>query len=98
MSDTKPDCYACRWRRPIPGDAHSSCAHPTMAPALDSPEGEYFQLMGKAAGAIGPLHHPDAIMVKGHPHGIRSGWFNHPFNFDPTWLLECNGFEPKETL
>ncbi len=31
--------------------------------------------------------------VKGHLVGIRGGWFHHPYNFDPTWLLECDGFE-----
>ena len=31
--------------------------------------------------------------VKGDPHGIKSGWFMWPFNFDPTWLEECDGFE-----
>lgn len=30
--------------------------------------------------------------VKGNPHGIRSGWFLWPLNFDPTWLEECDGF------
>ena len=47
-------------------------------------------------------HHPDAapaqsrmLSVKGHIHGIQSGWFNWPYNFDPTWLLECNGFKAK---
>jgi hypothetical protein len=35
--------------------------------------------------------------VKGHPQGIRGGWFMWPVNFDPTWLMECDGQEPKET-
>ncbi len=35
--------------------------------------------------------------VKGHPVGIKGGWFHHPINFDPTWLLECDGFERKES-
>jgi hypothetical protein len=30
--------------------------------------------------------------VEGHPQGIKSGWFIWPLNFDPTWLLSCNGF------
>ncbi len=33
--------------------------------------------------------------VKGNSHGIRSGWFSHPHNFDPVWLESCNGFEQK---
>jgi len=38
----------------------------------------------------------NGIKVVGNPHGIRSGWFTHPLNFDPRWLEECSGFEPKE--
>jgi len=34
--------------------------------------------------------------VKGNPHGIRSGWFFWPWNFDPTWLISCTGFKKKE--
>ena len=35
----------------------------------------------------------DAI-VKGNPHGIKMGWFVWPYNFDPVWLVSCNGFKP----
>jgi hypothetical protein len=28
--------------------------------------------------------------VKGDAHGIRSGWFFWPFNYDPTWLVSCD--------
>ena len=36
--------------------------------------------------------------VTGNPHGIRSGWFLWPLNFDPTWLESCDGFsdDPKD--
>jgi hypothetical protein len=33
--------------------------------------------------------------VKGNAHGIRSGWFFWPVNFDPVWLESCDGFEKK---
>ena len=39
----------------------------------------------------GPL-----LNIIGDPHGIRSGWFLWPLNFDPTWLKNCNGFKGKE--
>lgn len=32
----------------------------------------------------------------GEEHGIRNGWFFHPFNFDPIWLRYCDGFEAKK--
>jgi len=38
-----------------------------------------------------------SIKVKGHEHGIKNGWFMFPYNFDPTWLLECDGFEGCES-
>lgn len=31
--------------------------------------------------------------IEGNPHGIASGWFNWPYNFDPTWLDNCDGHE-----
>lgn len=34
--------------------------------------------------------------VTGHPTGIARGWFVWPFNFDPTWLINCDGFTPKD--
>ena len=34
--------------------------------------------------------------VKGSPHGIKSGWFLWPFNFDPVWLENCDGFKKKQ--
>lgn len=61
----KPDCYTCRFRESLPGDAHSKCTNGTAE-------------------------------VTGDAHGVRNGWFNHPWNFDPTWLRTCDGHEPKK--
>lgn len=30
--------------------------------------------------------------VSAHAYGVRSGWFTWPFDFDPVWLLNCDGF------
>lgn len=37
-------------------------------------------------------------VVRGNPHGIKMGWFLWPLNFDPTWLISCDGFssDPKD--
>jgi len=42
--------------------------------------------------------HPEVakLVIKGNPTGIRRGWFIWPFNYDPVWLDECNGFKEKE--
>jgi len=60
-----PNCYKCKFRRNVPGDAHSQCIN------------KYAK-------------------VKGHETGIRGGWFFHPFNFDPRWLINCDGFEEQD--
>lgn len=36
---------------------------------------------------------PDYSMV-GDDHGIKSGWFNYPINYDPIWKnKKCNNFK-----
>ena len=66
----RPNCYKCKYRRDLSGDAHSKC--------------------------VARLIFKKEISVKGNLIGIRRGWFNYPFNFDPTWLEECDGFERIE--
>ena len=92
MSQT-PLCYDCKHRDGIPGGAHSRCRHPAVDDT--SPLGELVALMGKRAGAYFDESNP--LGVTGNPHGIRQGWFNWPFNFDPIWLESCNGFQKDES-
>lgn len=35
--------------------------------------------------------------VTGMSHGIKNGWFFWPINFDPVWLVSCNGFKETES-
>ena len=88
MSD-KPNCYDCKYRGEIPGDAHSCCKHPKVKQDDNVFGALVDMLSGKnneAAKALG---------IKGHPQGIRGGWFMWPATFDPRWLQECSGFEAK---
>lgn len=32
----------------------------------------------------------------GNDIGIREGWFFWPLNFNPVWLISCNGFSDKK--
>ena len=87
----KPNCYKCEYRGMIPGDAHSCCNHPLIKQDDNMFGALVEMLQGKSAEVAKKLG------IKGHPQGIKSGWFMWPANFDPTWLLECNGFsEIKE--
>jgi hypothetical protein len=87
---TIPICYQCKWRRDIPGDAHSSCHHPAFENVWDNSFAQIVAILGKRAGVVAAETRD--IYVRGHPHGVARGWFNHPMNFDPVWLQECTGF------
>lgn len=89
MSD-KPDCYKCKWRGTIPGDAHSRCRYPEVKVDSNALGALVDMVAGKTQEAA------KALGIKGHEQGIRKGWFMWPANFDPTWLLACNGFEEEE--
>ena len=83
-------CYGCKYRGEVPGSAHSRCNHPETKGA----GGELGGLMSALSGGHTPPM-KTGLKVKGHPRGIAGGWFGHPLNFDPTWLLECSGFKKK---
>lgn len=85
----KPDCYKCKHKGNIPGNAQIDCNHPKVGDAygvltslqsLLEGENIIFKEMG----------------IKGNPHGIKEGWFMWPINFDPVWLESCNSFEENK--
>jgi len=89
-------CYNCKHRCNIPGDAHSQCSHPEAN--LNSDPLSNIMAMMASVGRVAPTISPDALSLKiqANEHGIKSGWFNWPYNFDPIWLENCEGFEEKE--
>lgn len=92
----EPDCYECEYRGSVPGTCHSSCHHPALNKAHDDPVLGLLSIFA-SVGRLPPMQlETKGITVKGNPVGIRGGWFNHPFNFDPIWLVSCTGFKQKE--
>jgi len=87
----KPNCYQCKHRGNIPGDAHSCCLHPDSGHDGDLIMGMARLLMAASNGTL-----KNKLNVRGCDTGIRNGWFMWPVNFDPTWLLSCDGFEEKQ--
>lgn len=83
--NTKANCYECKHRRELVGDAHSSCCHPGASPIA---------ILLFAAGQSEMK--TKQIHVRGNTHGVRSGWFLWPMNFDPCWLEICSGFERSD--
>ena len=82
-SNMKPDCYKCKYRHPVSGDAHSSCYHPDT--------GQKELNLRKMIVAHFVLN------IKADDHGVNKGWFNWPINFDPIWLRNCEGFTANDT-
>jgi hypothetical protein len=84
----KPDCYKCKWRESLTWDAHSKCKHPKIDEG-DAIISTLAMSQGRRSSAMKRLN------VSGDDYGIKSGWFYWPLNYDPIWLLTCEGFEPK---
>lgn len=95
--EQKPDCYECKWKRNSSYNCHIQCRHPAYDNVFTDPMSELLGIFA-SVGRSSPILSPGdkSIEVTGHAHGIRMGWFNHPFNFDPTWLIGCTGFEKKQ--
>lgn len=90
----KPNCYNCKYRRNVPGDAHSSCVHPGTAAALDgNPLAAALAIMFDHKPSADEVKEP--LKVTAERHGIINGWFHFPVNFDPAWLVTCNGFTSR---
>jgi hypothetical protein len=89
----KPDCYKCRWRGHVPGSAHSNCCHPYNNSFSTNPELQLYAIFASVGRVDLPAMADKRLGIKANPYGIRSGWFHYPFDFDPTWLENCNGFE-----
>jgi len=93
----KPNCYKCRWRGEVLGSAHSRCHHPVTGGEKD-PLIELMAIFG-SVGRVEPVIDAASavkIGIKANLHGIASGWFQWPYDFDPVWLEACEGFEAKE--
>ena len=87
---TKPNCYECKHRCNVAGSAHSSCKHPLIKGK------ELIAVMSiMARGKVISGYGTNYLKVSGESHGIISGWFSYPMDFDPVWLIECNGYETR---
>lgn len=91
---TKPNCYNCKHRGDLPGDAHSCCRHPKNDGVMNDPLAQLFAIFA-SVGRVPAINAETGLHVVGDPHGIRNGWFNWPMNFDPIWLVSCDGFAQK---
>jgi hypothetical protein len=98
MSDKKANCFNCKWRGGVIGSVHSSCKHPDLKGTTNNLDAvmAIFASVGRADPVIDIQAISDKFQIKANYHGIKKGWFNWPWNFDPVWLENCNAFEVKE--
>ena len=94
-TEKKVDCSTCKWKRNNPGTRHIRCNHPSLNEISTDPA---LSLMGILAsvGRVAPfMFNSKELNIKANPVGVKRGWFNFPFNFDPTWLENCDGYEKQ---
>ena len=91
-------CYDCKWRGSVPGSVHSCCKHPELKSATEDPLAgimAMFSSIGRSKPQIDIMAISKKFEIKANPTGIKRGWFNWPWNFDPNWLENCNALEVK---
>ncbi len=85
------NCYDCKHIRSLPGDCHKRCAHPSL-PKLD-PFVEVMAIFASVQRTPPQAMDGGPMNVKLNPLGVARGWCNFPWNFDPTWIVSCDGYE-----
>ncbi len=92
----KHNCYNCVYRKSIPGDAHSSCCHPSLKNIYNDAS---LHLKSIFAGRVKPfVIINNEIGVEVDKYGVKNGWCIFPFNFDPIWIIQCKGYKEKSSI
>lgn len=90
------NCHKCIHHGTLSGDAHLCCWHPKSglqgADPLAALVGTFF---GKRGGRVVGEDGMQALGIRLDARGVRHGWANWPFNFDPVWVEACEGYEEK---
>jgi len=82
----KKNCYNCKFKGNIAGDAHISCNYPKLNQTQKINISSLLLITPEQG--IQVLKDNFGFSVSTHP--IVSGWFNFPINFDPNWIEgEC---------
>lgn len=81
-------CYSCKRAVSVPNSAHTECMHP----------GRYREVphfMAKIAGGSARTDAPAPLNIEASAESIKAGWFAWPINFDPVWLVRCDGYQER---
>ena len=93
--EKKFHCFSCKFKGNVPGSAHICCNHPSLKKIKDNPTLKLAGMFASVKRGPPMVFSSMELNIRGNPHGIKNGWFNFPFNFDPTWLENCDGYEEK---
>ena len=96
QEEKKFNCFACKYQGKVPGSAHIKCNHPSIKKAHDDPFLNLMSTFASVGRAPTMNVSTKELNIQVDPYGIKKGWFNFPWNFDPAWLRNCDGFEPEE--
>lgn len=88
----KFDCWTCKYRDEVVGSAHICCKHPSLDKVNDNVVMGLMSILASVQRVPPMIVNSKQLNIKGDEYGIKSGWFNFPFNFDPTWLKNCDGY------
>ena len=88
------DCYECKFRRTVPGSAHSSCKVISEV-CTDKAQAKGLEFLLAFGGKEILVNGKPAVDLD--PHGIRNGWASWPIDFDPTWVRSCALYKKKNS-
>lgn len=93
------NCRSCVHVGSVPGSAHVCCQHPKNKEFLNDPLMGFLGIFA-SVGRTKPQISQTVIdlEIEINPHGLRNGWANWPWNFDPVWINNCNAFKERENL
>lgn len=88
-------CYKCKYAKPIPGDCHIRCDHYLLHNASNK-NIVYLSLSTLSPRDISNIKTTaKKLKIKIDIYGFSRGLAMWPFNFDPKWILNCNGREEQ---
>lgn len=92
------ECWNCVHHATMPGSCHLQCRHPKCGQDLANPLSNIMAIFA-SVGRVQPRISMAAIElgIEINPTGIKGGWANWPWNFDPRWIETCNGYEERST-
>jgi len=87
-------CHECIHCESIIGDVHKKCSHP----AVNAKHGNALLVLAALIRGDSMISQEarEELNIKLHERGVKMGWAWWPLNFDPVWVLNCEGFQASE--